>query len=238
MKKLVIIPVFILLISAGSFPQESRKVTLDIRVLLQGPYKSSYLMSDELNKENLIPLFQPYNKKPWNYSGEEHVNKIPKDVVDWILVELTNDTNRSKVISQKAAFLKTDGKVASLDGENSLTFENRKENSCYLVILHRNHLPVMSSRPVDLSADVQYDFTLSSQKAFGNSLINLGNGEFGMISGDSDANGEITNHDFKEVASNLLKVGYENADLDMNGVVNILDYKIINSNLSKRTAVR
>jgi hypothetical protein len=59
-----------------------------------------------------------------------------------------------------------------------------------------------------------------------------------MISGDSDSNGEINNRDFKEVASNLLKVGYQNADLDMNGVVNILDYKIINSNLSKKTAVR
>ncbi|MGB8318178.1 MAG: hypothetical protein WCE54_08640 [Ignavibacteriaceae bacterium] len=237
MKKSLFIPLFIILLSALCFSQENKKVTLDIRVFLQGPY-SNYSMTDELDKENLIPLSQPYNEKPWDYNGEEHVSKIPKDIVDWILVELTNDTNRSKVISQKAAFLRIDGKITSLDGENPLTFKNINEKSCYIVIKHRNHLPVMSSRSISLNDNVHYDFTLSSQNAFGNSLIDLGNSEFGMISGDSDSNGEINKYDFKEVASNLLKVGYENADLDMNGVVNILDYKIINSNLSKRTAVR
>ncbi len=237
MKKSIFVSLFIMLFSTICFPQENRKVTLDIRVLLQGPY-NNFTMSDELDKENLIPLSQPYNRKPWNYNGDEHVSNIPKNIVDWILVELTNDTNRSKVISQKAAFLRVDGKVTSLDGKSSLTFENIKEQNCYIVIKHRNHLPVMSSIPISLNDSVHYDFTLSNQNAFGNSLIDLGNGEFGMISGDSDSNGEINNHDFKEVASNLLKIGYENADLDMNGVVNILDYKIINSNLSKRTAVR
>lgn len=237
MKKSVIIPLFIVLFSTICFSQVSRKVTLDIRVLLQGPY-GNYTMSDELDKENLIPLSQPYNEKPWYYHGNEHVSKIPNDIVDWILVELTNDTNRSKVISQKAAFLRTDGKVTSLDGKNSLIFDNIKEKNCYVIIKHRNHLPVMSSVPINLTTNSHYDFTSNKQKAFDNSLINLGDGEFGMISGDSNSDGEITNRDFRDVATNLLKVGYENADLDMNGVVNVLDYKIINSNISKTTAVR
>ena len=237
MKKSLFIPLFIILFSAFCFSQENKNVTLNIRVFLQGPY-SNYSMSDELDKENLIPLSQPYNVNPWGYNGNEQVTKIPKDIVDWILVELTNDTNRSKIISQKAAFLRVDGKVTSLDGKNSLTFENLKEKSCYIVIQHRNHLPVMSSHSVDLDNEVHYDFTSSNQNAFDNSLVDLGNSEYGMISGDSDCNGEINKQDFRVVASNLLKVGYENADLDMNGVVNILDYKIINGNLSKRTAVR
>ena len=237
MNKSAIIPLFIIIFSTTCFSQENRKVTLDIKVILQGPY-SHNTMSDELYKENLIPLSQPYNVKPWNYHGNEHVSKIPGDIVDWILVELTNDTNRSKIISQKAAFLRNDGKVTSLDGKNSLTFENIKVNNCYIIIKHRNHLPVMSSVPINLTTNSHYDFTLSNHKAFDNSLINLGNGEFGMISGDSNSDGEITNQDFREVASNLLTVGYENADLDMNGVVNILDYKMINSNLSKKTAIR
>jgi hypothetical protein len=237
MKKSVFLSLFIMLFSTISFSQENKQVTFDIRVFLQGPYSNNN-MSDELDKENFIPLSQPYNKKPWYYNGNEHVSEIPKDIVDWILIGLTNDTNRSKIISEKAAFLRIDGKVTTLDGKNSLTFKNIREKSCYIVIQHRNHLPVMSSHPVSLNDNVHYDFTLSNQNAIDNSLIDLGNGEFGMISGDSDSNGEINKHDFKEVASNLLKVGYENADLDMNGVVNILDYKIINSNLSKRTAIR
>ena len=226
-----------MLFSTISFSQENNQVTLDVRIFLQGSY-NNYDMSDELDKDNFIPLSQPYNRIPWNYNGDEHVSKIPEDIVDWILVELSNDTNRTKIISQKAAFLRVDGKVTSLDGQNSLTFKNIEVKSCYIVIQHRNHLPVTSSHPVSLDSKVHYDFTSSNQNAFGNSLIDLGDGEFGMISGDSDSNCEIDNHDFSDVASNLFRVGYQNADLDMNGVVNILDYKIINSNLSKRTAIR
>lgn len=234
----IIIPLlFIALSSTICFSQENKEVTMDIKVFLQGPYRNNS-MSDELNKENQIPLSQPYDRTPWNYHGEEHVNKIPKDVVDWILVELTNDTSRSKIISRKAAFLTIDGKLTSLNGKSPLVFENIKDKSCYIILEHRNHLPVMSSAEINLSNNVQYDFTLSNHKAFGSALIDLGKGMFGMISGDSDSNGEINKGDFKEVASSLLKIGYENADLDMNGVVNILDYKIINKNLSKKTAIR
>jgi len=195
-------------------------------------------MSDELNKENLIPLSQPYKLPPWEYNGNEHVNKIPDGVVDWILIEITNDTNLSKVIARKAAFLKIDGKVAALDGSSPIIFENINNEKFYIVIHHRNHLSVMSREPVLLNNIVNYDFTLNQEKAFGNSLTDLGDGVFGLISGDCDSNGEINNQDFKCVASDLLKVDYLNADLDMNGVVNVLDYKKININISKKTAFR
>lgn len=234
----IFIPLLLIaLFSTICYSQENKAVTLDIKIFLQGPYINNS-MSDELNKKNKLPLSQPYYRPPWNYQGEEHVNEVPKNVVDWILVELTNDTNRLKIISRKAAFLTIDGKVTSLDGKSPLVFENIKDKNCYVVLEHRNHLPVMSSAEISLNNNIQYDFTVSNQKAFGGTLIDLGKGQFGMISGDSDSNGEINNEDYKKVASSLLKVGYQNADLDMNGVVNILDYKIINSNLSKKTAIR
>ena len=226
MKMQVIISIFILFFSTICFSQDNAKVTFNIKVFLQGPYENNS-MSDELNKENLIPLSQPYTGNPWNYDGEEHVNIVPKDVVDWILVELSDDTNRSKIIGRCAAFLKIDGKVTSLDGKTPITFENINGKNVYLIIHHRNHLPVMSRNKINLDNIVNYDFTLSEERAFGNSLIDLRDGIFGMISGDSDSNGEINNQDFKVVASELLKVGYKNADLDMNGVVNVLDYKKI-----------
>ena len=219
------------------FSQANEKVTFNIKLFLQGPY-NNHSMSNELNKENLIPLNQPYKTAPWNYNGIEHVSKIPSDVVDWILVELTNNTNRSKVIAKKAAFITRDGKVTDLDGKSSLAFKNLENEKCFIVIYHRNHLPIMSISSVNLSGTVNYDFTISKEKAFNNSSIDLGDGVYGMISGDSDANGEINNQDFKVVAANLLKIGYSNADLDMNGVVNVLDYKKTNINISKKTAFR
>lgn len=237
MKRLFIIPIFILLYSFLCFSQANEKITFNIKLFLQGPYNNN-VMSNELSKENLTPLYQPYNRKPWDYNGKEHVIKIPENIVDWVLVELTNDTNRSKLIAEKAAFITSNGMITSLDGRSPLTFENINVKKCYLIIYHRNHLPIMSGEPVTIRSSVDYDFTIDKEKAFGNSSIDLGNGVFGMISGDSDSNGEINNQDFKVVAANLLKIGYINADLDMNGVVNVLDYKKTNINLSKKTAFR
>ena len=237
MKRLFVIPIFICLFSFLCFSHANGKVTFKIKLFLQGPY-SSNSMSNELNKENLIPLYQPYNKQPWYYNGKEQVIKIPENVVDWVLVELTIDTNRSKIIAEKAAFITSNGRITSLDGRNPLTFENINVKKCYLVIHHRNHLSIMSGKPITMGSSVDYDFTADREKAFSNSSIDLGNGVFGMISGDSDSNGEINNQDFKIIAANLLKVGYINADLDMNGVVNVLDYKKTNINISKKTAFR
>ena len=36
----------------------------------------------------VIPLTQPYNGAPWNYTGTESVATIPAGVVDWVLPEL------------------------------------------------------------------------------------------------------------------------------------------------------
>ncbi len=237
MKHLFVVPILIWLFSFLCFSQANGKVTFNIKLFLQGPYNNNS-MSNELSKENLIPLSQPYKGLPWDYNGEEHVAKISGNIVDWVLVELTNDTNRSKVIAEKAAFITNDGRITSLDGKSPLTFENINDEKCYLIIYHRNHLPIMSGEPITMGNSVDYDFTVNGEKAFGNSSIDLGNGVFGMISGDSDSNGEINNQDFKVIAANLLKIGYINADLDMNGVVNVLDYKKTNINISKKTAFR
>lgn len=237
MKILFAFLIFFLLFSSECFSQINRKVVFNVKLFLQGPYNNDS-MSDKLNKENLLPLSQPYNSLPWNYEGKEQVIKIPQDVIDWVLVRLINNTNRTKIIAQAAAFITNDGRITALDGKTPLTIENINDKKCYLLIYHRNHLPIISREPLTINNSVNYNFTISKEMAFGNSSIDLGNGVFGMISGDSDSNGEINNQDFKVIAANLLKSGYINADLDMNGVVNVLDYRKTNTNISKKTAFR
>jgi hypothetical protein len=227
----------VLPVAANSYTENEQEIVLNIKLYLQGCYKNN-LMSDELNKENLLPLSQPYNVTPWEYKGGEQVDKIPAGVVDWILVELSTDTDGVKVIARQAAFLKTDGTVTSLDGRSPIIFEKVDAKECYIVVRHRNHLPVMSDKLIPAGTEIFYAFTTDMGKAFGNSLADLGDGNYGLISGDSNSDGDINDLDFKEVAGNLLKVGYLNEDLDMNGVVNILDYKKTNINISKKTAFR
>jgi len=81
-------------------------VSLDMSVYLEGPFES-IAMNTDLNTAGVIPLSQPYNNSPWNYSGSENVGSIPNpDVVDWVLIELRDASSvefatPSTIIEQK-----------------------------------------------------------------------------------------------------------------------------------------
>jgi hypothetical protein len=63
-------------------------ITVNLKSYLEGPY-SGIEMGTILNISGYIPINQPYNTAPWNYTGTESVSSIPNaNVVDWILVEL------------------------------------------------------------------------------------------------------------------------------------------------------
>ncbi len=80
--------------------------------------------------------------------GNEEVSIIPENTVDWILVELRDSEDNTKVIKRVAGFLLNNGSIVNKDGEQ-LSF-NVAKTSYYVVIYHRNHLPIMSANPVDI----------------------------------------------------------------------------------------
>ncbi len=88
--------------------------SLHLKVFLGGPFNGS-VMNADLN--SILPLAQPYNVAPFNYSGTENVSSIPgTDVVDWLLIELRDASSpgaatSGTMLAQKAAFLKADGSV-------------------------------------------------------------------------------------------------------------------------------
>ena len=213
--------------------------TTGFKVYLEGPYKDGQ-MSSMLNENGYIPKSQSYNVSPWNYSGNESVLAIPKNIVDWILVELRSSTSPSSTVSRQAAFLRNDGSITALDGISPLTFSSDLAGSYYIVIKHRNHLSIMSSQPVKLTnSTIQYDFTTSEDKTFGqNSMVNLGNGAYGMYGGDTNGDGVIDEKDVVDVSQMLFSSGYFEEDSDMNSPVNVLDYKLPNNNMTKSTNVQ
>lgn len=204
-----------------------------LKIFLEGPYGHG-TMSTGLNDEGLIPKSQPYNVSPWNYSGNESVSDIPKDIVDWVLVELRNPLSPSSIIAQKAAFLRKDGSITALDGISKLSFGNLT-GAYYVAVKHRNHLAVISSLPVLLvNGNLLYDFTTSASKAGGsNAMAELESGVYGMYGGDTDGDGVIDDKDVSDVSSNLFKAGYQKEDVNLNSPVNVLDYKLPNENKSK-----
>ena len=201
------------------------------KVFLEAPYdQENGEMKTNLSSSNLLPLNQPYV----TINDNSSINSASSNYVDWILVQL-NDNLTTTLNIQRPGILTNNGGVVNPDG-SPFSFSNISEGQYYIVIRHRNHISIMSSAKVQIynNEEVKYDFTDSQSKAYGtNSMADLGNGKYGMIAGDENADGKINDLDFTIVAEKLFSGGYIEGDVDMNGVVNVLDYYFINKNMSR-----
>jgi len=211
-----------------------------LRLFLEGPYDATGdTMLTTLLANNYIPLNQPYSVSPWNYSGNENTTAIPENVVDWILVELRTGTDTTSKIAERAAFLKNDGSVVDLDGVSNVRFENVISGEYYIVIHHRNHLSVMSSAPILLSASPQlYDFTTGPDKFYGtDSAVELESGIWGLYAGEGNYSGIITIADRNDALSERDQVGYSDRDYNLSGIVTMSDVNLSLENRDANTKV-
>jgi|GEM_PF-7009111 len=207
--------------------------TFDIRVYLEGPF-ADLDMNTHLNSNGYLPLAQPYNAAPWNYSGTESVTAIPNTrVVDWVLLEIRQTTGgpatatSGTVIARKACFLLGDGTLAGTNGTSLPAFTITPTANLYAVIIHRNHLAVMSANPLALQyGSYRYDWSDARTKAFGaaNGHKQVRDGLWAMFGGDGNANRQVNNADKNDVW--LLQSGssgYWMGDFNLDGQVNNAD---------------
>lgn len=175
-------------------------VQVSVKVFLMGAYNTSTgLMTTTLQNLNLLPLNQPYNTSPWNYSGTESVAAIPANVTDWVLVELRNASTPSTVIARRAAFILNTGMVVDLDGSSPVSFVGFESGNYHIAIRHRNHLSVRTATAQALSPTATlYDFTTAQGAAYQNPAITgntaltaMGGGVFAMWGGDANSNGNV-----------------------------------------------
>ncbi|MCD4695280.1 MAG: hypothetical protein K8S16_03480, partial [Bacteroidales bacterium] len=203
-------------------------IRLGIKVYLEGPFDETE-MRTTLNDEGLLPLEQPYNVAPWNYSGTESVDSIPNaDIVDWALVELRDTTQvdyatGETMIARQAAFILDDGSVVDLDGNNGACsiVGSPITNNLFVVLWHRNHLGVMSANAVTESDGVYtYDFSTPAGQAYGtDAQKDLGSSIYGMIAADANADGDVNAADKTIWENQAGEQGYKSADFDMDGQV-------------------
>jgi len=203
-------------------------VYVNLKSFLEGPF-NGMAMNTGLSE---LPLTQPYQDFPWNYSGTESVTNIPPGVVDWVLIEYRDapdaaSATAATMIGLQAAFLLISGSVVDLDGISVLQPNISFAQQLFVVIYHRNHISIMSANPLVLAGSVyQYDFTDGEMKVFGGmeGHIEIVPGIWGMISGDCNADGIINESDLYEVwNTNSGLKGYKQADPSMNGQVDNRD---------------
>ncbi|MCD4791480.1 MAG: hypothetical protein K8R37_15910, partial [Bacteroidales bacterium] len=203
-------------------------IDVNLKAFLEGPFGTTE-MNTLLNSNNHLPVDQPYVGPPWNYSGGEYVTSIPNtDVVDWVLIELRQTSGAAstatagKRIARQAGFILKNGDIVTTDGSGLLHFDVTITQNLYAVVLHRNHLGIMSSGPLtDVGGTYSWDFTSGTGQAYGtDAQKNLG-GIYGMYAGDGDANGTIEVADKNNIWSlQAGKKGYWSGDFDMDGQVN------------------
>jgi len=211
-------------------PGITLRIYVDLVALLEGPFNGSD-MDIALNSEGLLPLSQPFNTPPLNYSGTENVGAIPNpEVVDWLLVELRDAVDApsaipSTRISRKAAFIKTDGTVVGMDGISELYFDVDLNNNLFVVLWHRNHLSMMSAFALTEAGGIyDYNFTSAMGMAYLNGQKSLNGSVYGMYAGNADGDNEIGINDINSYwAVQAGEKGYYSADLNMNTQINNQD---------------
>lgn len=207
------------------------------KALLQGNYAGSGLMTDDLRSQNLIPLTEPFTGLGFTHigGGGETVNSTVFDItgdnaiIDWAFLELRDKNNNTTILKTKSALWQKDGDIVDLDGISPVSFANMSSDNYYLVIKHRNHLGVMSSNLISLSATTSnYDFTLNAANAEGgiNGIADLGDSYFGLFSSDFDHNGQIQNTDVQSLLPSIGISGYQQGDLNLNGQVQNTDLQL------------
>jgi hypothetical protein len=213
-----------------AYTHETTKVNLE--VFLEGPFNGNDMNTD-LTGLTDFPLTQPFNINPFNYEGDESLENIPSNVVDWVLVELRDtsgnapDATGETMIARRAGLLLNNGNIVDVNGESSLAFSVTVRENLYVVIYHRNHLPVMSAEALQKTDGFySYNFTNDVNKALGEALAHkeLAADVYGMIAGDAEGSGLINDSDISSYWDlQAGEKGYLQADFNLNKEVDNID---------------
>ena len=223
--------------------EQLRPLYANLKVFLEGPYAGGGAMSTSLNTNNLIPLNSntAFSTTTYGYTASV-VGSIPNaTIVDWVLVELRTGTAAGTKVATRAGFLKSDGTIVDIDGTSLLNFAGVAAGNYYVVIRHRNHLPIMSATALALSiSSTLYDFTTAQTQAYTlgtDPMVALTGGGFGLIAADANNSAIVTAADVTPIIVNLNTSVYIGADINMSAIVTASDVTPIITNLNKASNV-
>ncbi|MCE7996947.1 MAG: hypothetical protein HEP71_33605 [Roseivirga sp.] len=220
-----------MVIIVGAVENAPTTATVAASVFLEGAYNGTDL-NTTLNAS--IPTTQPYSIN--GHSGGT-ASGIPANAVDWVLIELREAGSAATALSNTkvgsvAGFLMNDGSVKATDGTSNLTvpLSGNTGSEFFMVIYHRNHLPIMSANAVsESSGTYTIDFTTVSANTYQatTALVTLSSGKFAMLAGDADGDGDVDEVDLTTWRSqNGLTFNYSGNgrnDLNLDGVINAVD---------------
>ncbi len=258
--KMMLIPLLAYASMAQSIENHGPEVepaasTIKSYVYLEGAFDSEEgMMRNKLNQLGYLPGMkpktffskktesgQPYKSFPWEYNGNEGIVKsndyysYDKKVVDWILVSIRETQHNNSTVFRAPAHVYVDGeiKIASVGAKCMLD----PAKKYYIVIEHRNHLAVMSKKPVSIiNGSISYDFRYT--EAYNEGHKEIGDGMYAMIAGNAnpkDTEPTVMSIDEDDLKSweggNGLNSSYFLQDVDLSGDVSVKDKEILFNNM-------
>lgn len=205
------------------------EANLRTRVFLQGYYQNDETMYAEYAEKKLLPIEQPFNISPWYYAGTESFNYNGIDVskvIDWVLIEIYDESDPMFPVLKKAGILRNDGKIIEADGSADFFLNTLDVNSNYFFkVIQSNHLEIMSAKAINFIDVTFYDFTKNVENTLGEVINIASDGNLVLYAGDFDSNGIINNLDYNAWAINSALIEtYLPIDVDGNAIINNLDY--------------
>ncbi len=202
----------------------------NVKVLLGDAYNASTgLMATSLKKNGV--LASHFGAAP-----------IPANAVDSINIEIRNAPAAAAagVRMYQPAWLLSDGTIRSFADTSKAYVEfPTPAGDYYLVVRHRNHLPIMSAPVQSLTptTPTAYDFTNSQSSAFGVNPMQQVGSKFALYSGDANGSNNISLTDANAVLGQLNVPGYNSNDINLSGIVSSADVNIVFGNVNKVSQV-
>jgi hypothetical protein len=151
-------------------------------------------------------------------------------IVDWLIVEVRDAIDPTRIITSRAALLQRDGHVVDLDGVSQVRV-GVPAGGYHVAIKHRDHLGVMTAAPVNLGQSMSMlDFSLPATPVWGVDA-RKSNGPVSLLwAGDARGSGDIKytgpNNDRDAILTAIggsvptnTTTGYLREDCNMDGIV-------------------
>jgi len=159
-------------------------IDLDLDLFLAGPY-SSGTMSTALKTAGLIPLNDPYG-------NSTTVASIPANAVDWIEVQLRNNSTPSTIVKKYSFFVDNAGNVLNVDGTVGTKLTGVVKGTYKVAVRHRNHLGVMKATGIDFTTAGPFAFNFAAgSDIYGTNAMQNISGTYALWAGDANSDGQI-----------------------------------------------
>lgn len=105
---------------------------------------------------------QPFNIAPFNYQGTEKLTTIPPNIIRWVLIELRDAKDSTKIIDRRAALLRLDSVLVDTNLNVGVLFPKAIDKQQYFVMVRYDSLAfLLSKEPVAVPNDNDYNLNRS-----------------------------------------------------------------------------